>query len=112
MNPKYEVDIKVKHTHIYIHIHKITQRHTVVVPPHSTLIIIPKHGLLVVHNLNLNYTKANCSSSHSGLLLFFLDAVGLFCQRPSARQRGLWLCPGEIDKGARRRRRKRVPGGA
>lgn len=51
-------------------------------PPPSppTLLTIPKHGLSVVHSLNLNYSTANCSSSLSGILLFF-PAVGAFSVR-------------------------------
>lgn len=47
--------------------------------PH-TLITIPKHGLSVAHSLNLNCSRANCSASLSGLLLFF-PAEGAFSVR-------------------------------
>lgn len=46
-------------------------------PP--TLLTIPKHGLSMVHSLNLNY-RTNCYSSRSGLLLFF-PAEGAFSVR-------------------------------
>lgn len=70
-------------------------------PP--TPLTIPKHGLSLVHNLNLNCSRANCSSSYSGLLLFF-PTEGAFSVRGP--QPGGEAC-GSVCVGLRQRKRRR-----